>query len=99
VPPRAHDGTIGRGWQQTDRATGAYGVVYASSGNKIPVLYAVHAATGRGLWRRSLGVSEFPAYLAVADGVVFAGLTRINGAPGLNAGDLSALDAATGQRL
>jgi outer membrane protein assembly factor BamB/serine/threonine protein kinase len=77
----------------------AGGVVYASSGNKIPVLYAVHAATGRGLWRRALGAAASPAYLAVADGVVYAGLTRINGAAGLNAGGLSALHAATGRQL
>ena len=75
----------------------AGGVLYASSDDKIPVLYAVHAATGRGLWHHSMGASAFPAYLAVADGVVFAGLTRINGA-GLNAGDLSALNAATGHQ-
>jgi outer membrane protein assembly factor BamB len=74
-------------------------VVYASSGNSIPVLYAVHAATGRGLWYRSLGAAAFPAYLAVADGVLYAGLTRINGAAGLNAGGLSALHAATGRQL
>jgi outer membrane protein assembly factor BamB/serine/threonine protein kinase len=77
----------------------ARGVVYASSGNSIPVLYAVHAATGRGLWYRALGAAAFPAYLAVADGVVYAGLTRINGAAGLNAGGLSALHAATGRQL
>jgi outer membrane protein assembly factor BamB len=77
----------------------ASGVVYASSGNKIPVLYAVHAATGRGLWQRALGAAAFPAYLSVADGVVYAGLTRINGAAGLNAGALSALHAATGRQL
>jgi outer membrane protein assembly factor BamB len=77
----------------------ADGVVYASSGNKIPVLYAVHAATGRGLWRRALGAAAFPAYLAVADGVVYVGLTRINGAAGLNAGGLSALHATTGRQL
>jgi outer membrane protein assembly factor BamB len=77
----------------------AGGVVYASSGNEIPVLYAVHAATGRGLWQRALGAAAFPAYLAVADGVVYAGLTRISGATGLNAGGLSALHAATGRRL
>jgi outer membrane protein assembly factor BamB/serine/threonine protein kinase len=77
----------------------AGGVVYASSGNKIPVLYAVHAATGRGRWHRALGAAAFPAYLAVADGVVYAGLTRINGAAGLNAGGLSALHAATGRQL
>ena len=77
----------------------ASGVVYASSGNSIPVLYAVHAATGRGLWHRALGAAAFPAYLAVADGVVYAGLTRINGAAGLNAGGLSALHAATGRQL
>ena len=77
----------------------ASGVVYASSGNKTPVLYAVHAATGRGLWYRALGAAAFPAYLAVADGVVYAGLTRINGAAGLNAGGLSALHAATGRQL
>ena len=74
-------------------------VVYASSGNSIPMLYAVHAATGRGLWHRSLGAAAFPAYLAVADGVLYAGLTRINGAAGLNAGGLSALHAATGRQL
>jgi len=74
-------------------------VVYASSGNSIPVLYAVHAGTGRGLWQRSLGAAAFPAYLAVADGVLYAGLTRINGAAGLNAGGLSALHAATGRQL
>ena len=77
----------------------ARGVVYASSGNSIPVLYAVHAATGRGMWHRALGAAAFPAYLAVADGVVYAGLTRINGAAGLNAGGLSALHAATGRQL
>jgi outer membrane protein assembly factor BamB/serine/threonine protein kinase len=77
----------------------ARGVVYASSGNKIPVLYAVHAAAGRGLWHRALGAAAFPAYLAVADGVVYAGLTRINGAAGLNAGGLSARHAATGRQL
>jgi outer membrane protein assembly factor BamB len=77
----------------------AGGVVYASSGNKIPVLYAVHAATGRGLWHRALGAAAFPAYLAVADGVVYAGLTRINGAAGLNAGGLSALHAGSGRQL
>ena len=77
----------------------ARGVVYASSGNSIPVLYAVHAATGRGRWHRALGAAAFPAYLAVADGVVYAGLTRINGATGLNAGGLSALHAATGRQL
>ena len=77
----------------------AGGVVFACSANKIPVLYAVRAATGGGLWQRSLGAAAFPAYLDVADGVVFAGLTRISGSAGPNAGGLTARNAATGQLL
>jgi outer membrane protein assembly factor BamB len=74
------------------------GVVYACSSNNPPVVYAVRAATGSGLWQRSLGASAFPATLAAANGLLFAGLTRSQSA-GPDAGDLSAWQAATGQRL
>jgi outer membrane protein assembly factor BamB len=77
----------------------AGGVVYACSGNNTPVLYAVKAANGRLLWRQPLGASALPADVAVADDVVFVGMTRIINAQGLNAGDVSALNAASGQQL
>jgi serine/threonine-protein kinase len=73
----------------------AGGVVYACDGNKVPTLYAVHSATGREIWKQRLGASQFPAYLALGDGVVFAGMTRAS----TGGGDLSALNAATGRQL
>jgi len=77
----------------------AGGVVYACSGDNTPVLYAVKAANGRLLWHQPLGASALPAYVAVADDVVFVGMTRIINGQGLDAGDVSALNAANGQQL
>jgi outer membrane protein assembly factor BamB len=75
------------------------GVLYAASDNSsttpIPVLYAIHAASGRGIWQRSLRASDNPTFLAVADGVLFLGDT----ANGQGSGYLSARNAATGEQL
>jgi len=77
----------------------AGGVLYVSSANSSPKVYAVHAANGRPIWQKSLGVAQFPAYLAAADDVVFAAVTLNDQSSGQSAGYLSALNAATGQQL
>jgi outer membrane protein assembly factor BamB len=74
------------------------GRVYVSS-DKTPVVYAMRAATGDAIWEHSLGTAQFPAYLTLADGVVFAAVTRDDRLKGPGAGDLIALNAATGRQL
>jgi outer membrane protein assembly factor BamB len=80
------------------------GVVYASSagtstGTSNPVLYALQAGTGRMLWQHSLGASPYGATIDAAGGVIFAGIVRVANSPSPGAGELSALNAATGQLL
>jgi outer membrane protein assembly factor BamB len=65
-------------------------VVYAAS--NAGTVYAVHAATGRSLWRLNIPGWKYH-YLAVADGLVFAAVANAD------AGSLVALNASTGQRL
>jgi len=75
------------------------GRVYVSSSNSVPVVYAVQSATGDAIWEHPLGTAQFPAYLTLADGVLFAAVTRDDRLKGPAAGDLIALNAATGRQL
>src|SRR6266700_3449311 len=75
------------------------GRVYVSSSNRVPVVYAAQAGTGHAVWEHSLGPAQFPAYLTLAAGVVFAAVTREDRLKGPAAGDLIALNAATGRQL
>jgi outer membrane protein assembly factor BamB len=80
------------------------GVVYVSSGydkrdNAGPVLYALQARTGHQLWQHPLGASLYSAGFDVYQGVVFACVVHNATSPKLGAGDLLALNAATGQPL
>jgi outer membrane protein assembly factor BamB len=101
---RASDGT--RLWRIGNKAVefGAAPVVadgsrvYISSSNRVPVVYAVQAGTGHAVWEHSLGPAQFPAYLTLAAGVVFAAVTRDDRLKGPAAGDLIALNAATGRQ-
>jgi serine/threonine protein kinase/outer membrane protein assembly factor BamB len=102
---RASDGTrlwrIGNKNVQFGAApivTGA-GRVYVSSSNSVPVVYAVQSGTGHAIWEHPLGTAQFPAYLTLAAGVVFAAVTRDDRLKGPAAGDLIALNAANGRQL
>jgi len=74
------------------------GVVYVCSGDHPPVGYAVSAGSGQVLWQHSFGPAQYPAYLALADGMIFAAVTRDDRLSGPGAGDLIALDAKTGRQ-
>jgi serine/threonine protein kinase/outer membrane protein assembly factor BamB len=83
------------------------GVLYSCSAhnktdNAGPVLYALHAGTGRVLWQQPMGATPYgdSAGLANGDGVLFTIVLRepaTSSSPGL--GVLSAFNAATGQQL
>src|SRR5207249_5568846 len=101
---RASDGT--RLWRigNKDVEFGAAPVVAGSGrvyvcSDKTAVVYAVQSGTGRAVWEHSLGPAQFPAYLTLAAGVVFAAVTRDDRLKGPAAGDLIALNAATGRQL
>jgi outer membrane protein assembly factor BamB len=79
------------------------GVIYASSNhnkrnNASPVVYAVEARTGRGLWQHPLGPALDTSVQAVADGLVFVVAVRENNSSA-EASGLFALNAASGQQL
>jgi outer membrane protein assembly factor BamB len=102
---RAADGT--RRWRtplgqdvtfEAGRIAAGNGAVYACTGGHPPVGYAVSAESGHVLWQHSFGPAQFPAYLALAGGIVFAAVTRDDRSSGLDAGDLVALDAKTGRQ-
>jgi outer membrane protein assembly factor BamB/predicted Ser/Thr protein kinase len=70
--------------------------------NANPVLYALHAGTGRVLWQHPMGATPYgdSAGLATGGGVLFAIVLReppSSSSPGV--GVLSAFNAATGQQL
>lgn len=46
----------------------------------------------------SFGAAQYPAYMALAGGMIFAAVTRDDRLPGPGAGDLIALDAKTGRQ-
>ena len=71
------------------------GVVYVSSSNNPPTLYAVGAARGHELWQQTLDASDNPTWLAVADGVLFVGDSDNEG----TAGYVAARNAASGVQL
>jgi outer membrane protein assembly factor BamB len=73
------------------------GVVYACTGDHPPIGYAINAANGQVLWRHSFGTAQYPAYLALAGGTLFAAVTKDDRLSGPGAGDLVALDARTGR--
>ena len=73
------------------------GLVYACSSEHAPVAYAVGAGSGQVRWHYSFGPAQYPAYLALAGGIIFAAVTRDDRVSGPGAGDLIALDAATGR--
>jgi outer membrane protein assembly factor BamB len=79
----------------------AGGRLYVSSQGKTPGMYAVATATGRSEWRVPLGANPngLPAYSAATGGRLFAGTTRLTFSTAADAGDLTALDAATGKQL
>jgi outer membrane protein assembly factor BamB len=74
------------------------GVVYAGVDDKKGTVVAVEMASGRTLWRQSLGQVSFPPYVDTTSGIIFAG-TVAGGAAGPQTGKLYALNAATGARL
>ena len=74
------------------------GVVYAGVDDKKGTVAAVDTATGRTLWRRSLGAATFPPSVTTASGIIFAGLVN-GGAADVQSGKLCALNAKTGKQL
>jgi outer membrane protein assembly factor BamB len=81
-----------------------HGIVYASSNydkqsKASPVLYALHARTGRELWRHPLGAARNTGVAADGSGRVFATIIREFGSPRPDAGDLLAVKDSTGQPL
>jgi outer membrane protein assembly factor BamB len=74
------------------------GVVYAGLDDKKGTVAAVDPASGKTVWRQSLGPVSFPPGMAATGGIVFAG--TVNGtAIDDQAGKLYALNAKTGQQL
>jgi serine/threonine-protein kinase len=74
------------------------GVVYAGIDDKKGTVAAVHPASGKTLWRHSLGPASFPPYVATTSGMIFAGTVN-GGAAEAQSGKLYALNAATGKQL
>jgi outer membrane protein assembly factor BamB len=74
------------------------GMVYACSGDHPPAVYAVSAGSGHVIGHHSFGPAQYPAYLALAGGMIFAAVTRDDRLSGPGAGDLIALDAKTGRQ-
>ena len=77
----------------------AGGVVYAGLDDQKGTVVAVNVASGKTLWRQSLGAAAFPASLASANGVVFAGMLRSLQSSGSAGAELYALNATTGRQL
>jgi serine/threonine-protein kinase len=77
----------------------AGGVVYAGVDDQKGTVVAVSVASGKTLWRQSLGAAAFPASLASANGVVFAGMLRSLQSSGSAGAELYALNATTGRQL
>jgi outer membrane protein assembly factor BamB len=73
-------------------------LIYACSSNHSPAVYAVSADSGQVIGHHSLGPAQYPAYLALAGGMIFAAVTRDDRLSGPGAGDLIALDAKTGRQ-
>ena len=98
-------------WRYSDPAvsflqppTIANGVVYACNSrdrlsSASPVLYAVEARTGRGLWQRPLGSGLVSFIPGVESGLIFVGVVRKASPSSPDASELVALNAATGQPL
>jgi outer membrane protein assembly factor BamB len=74
------------------------GAVYAGLDDKQGTVVAVDMTSGQTLWRRSLGPSLFPPYVAAAGGVLYAG-TMDGGLAGAQVGTLYALHVKTGKQL
>jgi outer membrane protein assembly factor BamB len=74
------------------------GMVYACSGDHPPAVYAVNAGSGHVIGHHSFGAAQYPAYMALAGGMIFAAVTRDDRLSGPGAGDLIALDAKTGRQ-
>ena len=74
------------------------GVVYAGVDDKKGTVAAVDTATGKTLWRQSLGAVTFPPSVTTASGTIFAGLVN-GGAADVQSGKLCALNAKTGKQL
>jgi outer membrane protein assembly factor BamB len=74
------------------------GVVYAGVGDKKGTVAAVDVASGKTLWRQSLGPVTFPPSVATTGGIIFAG-TLDGGLAGAQSGTLHALNAKTGKQL
>jgi serine/threonine protein kinase/outer membrane protein assembly factor BamB len=74
------------------------GVVYAGVDDEKGTVVAVDTATGKTLWRRSLGAATFPPSVTTASGIIFAGLVN-GGAAEVQSGKLYALNAKTGKQL
>jgi outer membrane protein assembly factor BamB len=74
------------------------GVVYAGLDDKKGTVAAVNTASGKTLWRQSLGAATFPPYVATSNGIIFAGTVN-GGAAEAQSGKLYALNAKTGKQL
>jgi outer membrane protein assembly factor BamB len=74
------------------------GVVYAGLDDKKGTVAAVSMASGKTLWRQSLGQASFAPYVATTSGIIFAGMVN-GGAAEVQSGKLYALDAKTGKQL
>jgi outer membrane protein assembly factor BamB len=108
----ALDASTGRQlWRYSDPAV-AFGntpvvadsIVYASNNrtkrsSANPVLYAVQAGTGHGLWQQPLGTALSSFVAGVQAGLVFVGVIREASPSSPGASELFALNAATGQPL
>jgi outer membrane protein assembly factor BamB len=80
------------------------GILYASSDQDKrskagPVLYALQARTGRGLWQQPLGSALYSFATNAEAGLVFAGVIRELNSSSPDAGALFALNATTGHPL
>ncbi len=74
------------------------GVLYAGLDDKKGTVAAVNVASGKTLWRKSLGPATFPPSVAASGGTIFAGTVN-GGAAEVQTGKLYALDAKTGEQL
>jgi outer membrane protein assembly factor BamB len=102
---RAADGT--RRWQtplgkdvtfEGGPVVAGDGMVYACTGDHPPAVYAVSADSGQVIGHHSFGPAQYPAYMALAGGMIYAAVTRDDRLSGPGAGDLIALDAKTGRQ-
>jgi serine/threonine protein kinase len=74
------------------------GVVYAGLDDNKGTVVAVEVASGRTLWRQSVGPATFSPYVATTSGIIFAGSVS-GGAAGPQTGQLHALNPETGKQL